>query len=327
MSGFDGLDDRGRGIGRVARLRAMDGVVFLAALNCGIGSRSPSRTGSVIGRRISAEGSRFDDGDRDAQWRKLAARRAMHRSALRAPPWRPHSSRSRPWTCAPIDETFHDCFAATAPHAGEDGLDHRDGPEDVGVEQLSGVAVVAFLDGGAVAVARVIHQDVGPANRSIAFCTARLIWSASVTSSSTVSTLRRGSARSCREETLRAVATTTPTFRLRLSTRRRPPRRAYSLTCRVTRPFVDRESMTHRSNGPVTFTLVAVVHAVTPRGSFVSPWLSVSSVTLFCAVRRTGDGEPLTRHRILDRVALLNFGQRHLLLLHALSSLPSQAVG
>lgn len=36
-AGFDGLDDGGRGLAGVARLCAVDGVVFLATLACGIG--------------------------------------------------------------------------------------------------------------------------------------------------------------------------------------------------------------------------------------------------------------------------------------------------
>jgi hypothetical protein len=52
---------------------------------------------------------------------------------------------------------------ATSAHPGKDRLDHRDGSVEVGGEEPLDVVVVAFLDGGAVAVAGVVDQDVDPA--------------------------------------------------------------------------------------------------------------------------------------------------------------------
>ena len=45
-----------------------------------------------------------------------------------------------------------------------------------------------------------------------------------------------------------------------------------------------------------------------------------------CAVRRSGDGEPLTGLGILDGVTLLDLGQRHLLCCIVPNSLPSRIV-
>ena len=57
----------------------------------------------------------------------------------------------------------HDRAAAARAHAGQHRLDHRDGAEEVGGEQPLHVGVVAFLDGGAVAVAGVVDQHVDAA--------------------------------------------------------------------------------------------------------------------------------------------------------------------
>ena len=46
---------------------------------------------------------------------------------------------------------------------GKDGLDHRDGTEEVGFEQRPDFGVVALLDGGAVTVAGVVDQHVDAA--------------------------------------------------------------------------------------------------------------------------------------------------------------------
>ena len=53
-------------------------------------------------------------------------------------------------------------------HARQDGLDQRHRTEEVGREQGGYVAVVALLDGGAVAVAGVVDQDVDRAEALVA---------------------------------------------------------------------------------------------------------------------------------------------------------------
>ena len=70
-------------------------------------------------------------------------------------------------------------------HAGQHGLDHRDRPEDVGREQRGDVRLVPFLDGGAVPVTGVVHQDVDPAEPLLALPDRRRDLSGSVTSSAT----------------------------------------------------------------------------------------------------------------------------------------------
>ena len=57
----------------------------------------------------------------------------------------------------------HDGAAASGPHAGQDGLDHRDGAEEVRLEQGADLGVVAFFDRGAITVAGVVDQDVDAA--------------------------------------------------------------------------------------------------------------------------------------------------------------------
>ena len=50
--------------------------------------------------------------------------------------------------------------ALALPHARQHGLDHVDDAEVVGVEHRPDLGVLALLDRGHVAVARVVHQDV-----------------------------------------------------------------------------------------------------------------------------------------------------------------------
>ncbi len=57
----------------------------------------------------------------------------------------------------------HDGAAAAGAHPGQHSLDHRDGAEEVRLEQGAHVGVVAFLDGRAVTVAGVVDQDVDAA--------------------------------------------------------------------------------------------------------------------------------------------------------------------
>src|SRR6478752_6814274 len=59
------------------------------------------------------------------------------------------------------------------------------------------------------------------------------------------------------------------------------------------------------------FLFVAVVDAIPLDDRSVAIYLLVNDTR--CAVRRPGDGEPLTGLRILDRVTLLALGERHLL--------------
>jgi hypothetical protein len=72
----------------------------------------------------------------------------------------------------------------------------------------------------------------------------------------------------------------------------------------------------------LTFPFVAVVDAISLDDRRVAIRVLVSGTR--CAIRRAGDGEPLTGHRILDRVTLLNLRQRPPALLHVPNSLPSR---
>ena len=70
---------------------------------------------------------------------------------------------------------------------GQHRLDHVHRAEEVRVEQRSHLVVVALLDGGEVAVARVVDEHVEAAERGVGRGDCAAIWARSVTSSATAS--------------------------------------------------------------------------------------------------------------------------------------------
>src|SRR3954447_19076625 len=133
--GLDGLDECGGGLGGVAGLGAVDGVVLLAALAGGVGVVSDDGGGLSEGAagEVGAEGAGLDDSSGDADRCDFLAQRQRERldrsfdggvvaRAFRRDP------------CTDRGEVDNRARAACA-HAGQDRLDGAYGSEDVSVAE------------------------------------------------------------------------------------------------------------------------------------------------------------------------------------------------
>jgi transcriptional regulator with XRE-family HTH domain len=156
---LDGGDDGLGGPGRVAGLAAVAGGVLLPPGAHGRGVVADRLAG--LGERAQeagAERTRLDGHDPDPERDDLLAQRLGHgfqRGLAGRVVAGPDGGTARPDRGDADDRA-----AALRPHAGQDGLNQRARPEEVGREQLLDLIVGGLLDGGAVAVAGVVHEHV-----------------------------------------------------------------------------------------------------------------------------------------------------------------------